>query len=787
VVAQLSGGIAASASSGNTITLYTGHGFVVGNKLMVGIDEATFSGNYTVTSVAAGVLTLTVGAAITVNTGDRVINLGSDTGVSAPNYDASPTVIYSTPDTTTVIVDSTVTPDAGGEYGYWHDGTINLWELVLNAAGDPIEIIVGAYEYRTDSFFGDRWVNLYKTSGSGTSADPWIGWETAFSTIPTSGANILFNAGFYTQNSAIALPVNLTGWLRIKGNGGAIIKITSTTPGVFGVVAHSDYDTLKYIHIEGLQINGNSIAGNVSEASPILIGSYTTLARRLNYANIIIRDIVMTGISTTGKTQGIALSTSHPASGETATSCVDILIENIYQSGGNSGIVMTAGCDDATKGTTHTFERVTIKNAYFNRGAVPSAFAFGAGLQLGQDAIVKDSLVEGCYWQNSEDVGVEIDNPYGVTVRNCTALDCFSTGFYATNFNTGTDLSKNTVLFEGCKSSVVTATNSTNSNLKGFSAMGNGTFTTFGAATFRDCLYEGYDTTEHYALTAYRSPRDLTVDGFSAYLPNIVSGSGTRVIIALRADASNSVIRLSNISIRAAINVNHLSMAWLATSVDMEDGFLNVDGIYVDCTFTNNDHATGAGLRVLELASGLALGISAIAAQEMQGAIRGLALRKWSGNPTDQTVLYGVNVGTAFNSTVGMAVEACDFSLFPVGARFVYAQAGADRVGITFRDIATSTGNSDYQTVASAATLAIPASGTSIAVSGTTGITNISGFSWNGRVVTLRFTDAVSGLTVTDGGNLKLNGNLTTGTTGLTTLTIMYDGTNYLEVSRSVN
>jgi hypothetical protein len=47
------------------------------------------------------------------------------------------------------------------------------------------------------------------------------------------------------------------------------------------------------------------------------------------------------------------------------------------------------------------------------------------------------------------------------------------------------------------------------------------------------------------------------------------------------------------------------------------------------------------------------------------------------------------------------------------------------------------------------------------------------------RIVTLRFADI---LTVTDGGNLKLNGNLVTSAT--TTLTLQSDGTNWWEIAR---
>jgi hypothetical protein len=84
--------------------------------------------------------------------------------------------------------------------------------------------------------------------------------------------------------------------------------------------------------------------------------------------------------------------------------------------------------------------------------------------------------------------------------------------------------------------------------------------------------------------------------------------------------------------------------------------------------------------------------------------------------------------------------------------------------------------------VASAATITIPSVGDIVNITGTTGITSISATGQAGHRVTLVFAGA---LTVTDGSNLKLNGNYTT--TADDTLTLVCDGTNWYEVSRSAN
>jgi hypothetical protein len=86
-----------------------------------------------------------------------------------------------------------------------------------------------------------------------------------------------------------------------------------------------------------------------------------------------------------------------------------------------------------------------------------------------------------------------------------------------------------------------------------------------------------------------------------------------------------------------------------------------------------------------------------------------------------------------------------------------------------------------FAQVTSAATVALPAVGEVIGIFGNTTITTITN-PICGRRVTLIFS---SSLTVTDGSNLKLAGNLSAGPS--TTLTLVGDGTNWNEASRSVN
>jgi hypothetical protein len=84
--------------------------------------------------------------------------------------------------------------------------------------------------------------------------------------------------------------------------------------------------------------------------------------------------------------------------------------------------------------------------------------------------------------------------------------------------------------------------------------------------------------------------------------------------------------------------------------------------------------------------------------------------------------------------------------------------------------------------VASAAALPVP-TGRVFHVTGTTNVTSITSTNFAaGAVITLIFDDV---LTFTDGNNLVLAGNFVTTTSDV--ITLVYDGTNWYETSRSVN
>lgn len=126
-----------------------------------------------------------------------------------------------------------------------------------------------------------------------------------------------------------------------------------------------------------------------------------------------------------------------------------------------------------------------------------------------------------------------------------------------------------------------------------------------------------------------------------------------------------------------------------------------------------------------------------------------------------------------FGWTASSAAAAADTSFARVSAGVIRAAAGGAEVRALIGGGAA---------VASAAALPVP-TGRVFHVTGTTNITSITSTNFQAGVAITMIFDGV--LTVTDGNNLKLAGNFVTAADS--TLSLVYDGTNWYETGRSTN
>jgi len=138
---------------------------------------------------------------------------------------------------------------------------------------------------------------------------------------------------------------------------------------------------------------------------------------------------------------------------------------------------------------------------------------------------------------------------------------------------------------------------------------------------------------------------------------------------------------------------------------------------------------------------------------------------------------------TDINLDLSIVNESATAYSLAIGSNFAITGVDLDRVMTSGAFTALSNANvqgrkKPVNTVASAATIALPPNGEVFLISGTTTITSITSAGWEGRLATLIFQGA---LTLTDGLNLKLGGNFVT--TADDAITLVCDGTNWYQTA----
>lgn len=159
VTAYEVGAVVSAGSSGSTIDVCSGHGFAVDDRLIVGTDATRFE-----RVAAIGALSITVEHSFQVAAGEILVNLGTDSGTTGPNFDGSGAAIYTDPDYTSQAIGSTVACNDNGRYVYYHQ-SIDRWEVVRSGSS-----VVAVY---TDTGNGilhldETGFDLWLTAGTGS-------------------------------------------------------------------------------------------------------------------------------------------------------------------------------------------------------------------------------------------------------------------------------------------------------------------------------------------------------------------------------------------------------------------------------------------------------------------------------------------------------------------------------------------------------------------------------------------------------------------------------------------
>ena len=189
VTAYEVGAQVAAASSGTTATVRAGHGFAASDKLIVGTDSTLYRRVVSVTPI-----TLVLDSVISLADGDLLVNLGVDTGSTAPNYDGSGVDVYTDMDYSNVATYSTVLTDSYGKYRYFYRG-LARWELVRDSTGTPITLYP---DTGTGSASSAVSVKDYGATGDGVTDDT-VSIQSALNV----GGRVFIPGGTYMTSSSL--------------------------------------------------------------------------------------------------------------------------------------------------------------------------------------------------------------------------------------------------------------------------------------------------------------------------------------------------------------------------------------------------------------------------------------------------------------------------------------------------------------------------------------------------------------------------------------------------------
>jgi len=242
------GGTVVSTATTLNPTLRVGHGFQIGDVLMVGLDTTKVK---TVTAVDATSVTW-VGT-ISLSAGDLLVNLGPDslTG-GTPDYDKGRVDIFSDMDGSTAVSNAQVTADSStGHYGYFHEGAGHHWELIRTPGGVPLKIIAGV---------GNGPLTPGDYGATGDTTDEVGQLQALFWACSGLSKPIVFPPA-KTYIISTGIDMQTFSNVHVVGNASTIKFDTSDDSSNSDAGVHTEsilwFKTSSNVHIDGLNFNGN--------------------------------------------------------------------------------------------------------------------------------------------------------------------------------------------------------------------------------------------------------------------------------------------------------------------------------------------------------------------------------------------------------------------------------------------------------------------------------------------------------------------------------------------------
>ena len=268
-----------------------------------------------------------------------------------------------------------------------------------------------------------------------TYSDPAQALQTALNDLAPTGGTIRVERGQYEWRSVPRIPRNAPRALRIVGEGGTLVKLSSTAPRFLDLDCTADHQTFRNIEIGHFKIDAGGVSGIHAH---VIVGIDDV---RVNFEDIYIHDVLAYNIPVVQGSNffrsGIRLTAKHLAAHEDAQNYMrGIRCERVRVRGGNVAIEIAGRCTDTVSnaGGINVFvDDIVYNDCSHDTGIVPTTGPWGSSFQIGGRAHGGRCRVINCYSKGSGDTGIEVNGMRDGLVDGCTVEDARGNAFYMAN------------------------------------------------------------------------------------------------------------------------------------------------------------------------------------------------------------------------------------------------------------------------------------------------------------------------------------------------------------------
>jgi hypothetical protein len=504
--------------------------------------------------------------------------------------------------------------------------------------------------------------------------------QTAITNIASTGGTIRITNGTYTYTSTIpAFPKNIPNWLKIIGDGGVILKMSSGAHRAFDFHRVADYDTFQNIWLEGFTVDANNMPG----LEHVVLGAYSSnvFLQRINMENITVRNIrtinVVVDLTSASLKENLSFETQQPNQHETIWNYIkNIDVENCDFEGGNVGVMVSGIQAGSSYANMSIFiDGIVINHVKHSLLNPPTQGGSSVSVEVGQGAVGGSVYINDVDSWYSGDPGIEVNNMDYAVISNSRVTDAWSMGYEIDNFSNSTHQNSQRIILDNDQVRLLTAFPVSGPYATGFGIYDASDHVGVGDVLLRDCSFYavtptlGYNTGRGAAFRAQsvngtgHGIRSITMEGFSTIIDNYSNGANSVWLYPVYFNvgfAQTTHVTVNDAYIR--VRGTHGSVFQSVMGIYLDGSIVaDFNNIIIDVSLTGTSYGESSITGIGIASYGPATSISGI-------------FNRIKINMVDTSFQYGFFMGSSSYLTIPnqILITNCDFSGMTHGVEISY-------------------------------------------------------------------------------------------------------------------